>query len=129
MLAEQTTEPPLDSLQPVARRDELLAAVEAARHVYVEESLSRYVVAVLRHTRASGSLALGASPRSGIALLRLAKARALVARRAFVTPEDVQAVAPPVLAHRVILAPEARSAGLSADDVVREAIEGTPVPV
>ena len=129
MLAEQTTEPPLDGLQPVARRDELLAAVEAARQVFVEESVNRYVVAVLRHTRASGRLALGASPRAGIALLRLAKARALVERRAFVTPEDVQAVAPSVLAHRLILAPEARSAGLSADDVVREVVEGTPVPV
>ncbi len=129
MLAEQTTEPPLESLQPVARREQLLAAIEAARQVYVEESVSRYVVAVLRHTRSSGRLALGASPRSGIALLRLAKARALVERRDFVTPADVQGVAAAVLAHRLILAPEARSAGLSAEDVVREAIEGTPVPV
>ncbi len=129
MLAEQTTEPPLDSLQSVARRDDLLAAIEAARHVYVEESVARYVVAVLRHTRASGNLALGASPRAGISLLRLAKARALVERREFITPDDVQAVAPAVLAHRLILAPEAHSAGLAAEDVVREALEGTPVPV
>lgn len=129
MLAEQTTEPPLDHLGPVADRDDLLAAIEATRRVYVEESVARYVVSLLRHTRASGNLALGASPRAGIALLRLAKARALVERREFVTPEDVQAVAPPVLAHRLILAPEARSAGLAAEDVVREAIEGTPVPV
>jgi MoxR-like ATPase len=129
MLAEQTTEPPLDSLGPVAGRAELLAAIEAARAVYVEESISRYVVAVLRHTRASGRLALGASPRAGIALLRLAKARALVERRDYVTPDDVQAVAPSVLPHRLILAPEARSAGMTAADAVRDAIEGTPVPV
>jgi MoxR-like ATPase len=129
MLAEQTTEPPLESLEPVARRGDLLAAVEAARNVYVEESVAGYVVALLRHTRGSGNLALGASPRSGIALLRLAKARALVERRGFVTPEDVQAMSVPALGHRLILAPEARSAGLRAEDVVREAIEGTPVPV
>jgi MoxR-like ATPase len=129
MLAEQTTEPPLDSLRSVAHRDDLLAAIEAARHVYVEESVARYVVAVLRHTRASLPLALGASPRAGISLLRLAKARALVERREFVTPDDVQAVAPAVLAHRLILAPEAHSTGLAAEDVVREALEGTPVPV
>ncbi len=129
MLAEQTTEPPLDSLLPVADRHDLLTAIEAARSVYVEESVAGYVVGLLRHTRASGNLALGASPRSGIALLRLAKARALVERRGFVTPEDVQAVSASVLGHRLILAPEARSAGLSAEDVVREAIEGTPVPV
>jgi MoxR-like ATPase len=128
MLAEQTTEPPLDSLDPVADGPELLAAVDAARRVYVEPSVARYVVEVLRHTRDSGRLALGASPRSGIALLRLAKARALVERRGFVTPEDVQAVAPAVLSHRLILAPEGRSAGLAAEDAVREAIEGTPVP-
>jgi MoxR-like ATPase len=129
MLAEQTTEPPLDNLMPVADRHDLLAAIAAARSVYVEESVAGYVVALLRHTRASGNLALGASPRSGIALLRLAKARALVERRGFVTPEDVQAVSGPVLGHRLILAPEARSAGLTAEDVVREAVEGTPVPV
>jgi MoxR-like ATPase len=129
MLSEQTTDPPLDDLEPVADADELLAAIEAARAVYVEESVNRYVVTLLRHTRGSGKLALGASPRAGIALLRLAKARALVARRGFVVPDDVQAVAVPVLAHRLILAPDARSGGVTAEDVVREAIAATPVPV
>ena len=129
MLAEQTGEAPLDALVPVASRSELLDAIAAARSVYVEESVNRYVVAVLRHTRSSSHLALGASPRSGIALLRLAKARALVERRDFVTPEDVQALAVPVLAHRLILAPTARSSGLAAADVVRKALTGTPVPV
>jgi MoxR-like ATPase len=129
MLAEQTTDPPLDDLRPVAGRSELLDAIEAAREVYVEESVNRYVVALLRHTRASSRLALGASPRAGIALLRLAKARALTGRRSYVVPEDIQAVAEPVLAHRLILAPEARSGGITAGDAVREALEGTPVPV
>ena len=81
MLAEQTGEPPLDRLVPVASRDELIEAITAARDIFVEESVNRYVVALLRHTRANRHLALGASPRSGIALLRLAKARALVERR------------------------------------------------
>jgi MoxR-like ATPase len=129
MLAEQTTEPPLESLAPVAGADELLAAIEDARSLYVEESLNRYVVAVLRHTRSSTRLALGASPRSGIALLRVAKARALAEGRDYVLPDDVKAVAAPVLAHRLILAPEARSAGMTAEEVVAEAVEQTPVPV
>jgi MoxR-like ATPase len=129
MLAEQTSDPPLLNLGSVAGRDELIAAIEAARAVYVEESVNRYVVALLRHTRASGKLALGASPRAGIALLRLAKARALAARRDYVLPDDVQAVAAPVLAHRLILGPEARSGGVTAEDVVHEALEATPVPV
>jgi MoxR-like ATPase len=129
MLSEQTTSPPLDHLRPVASASELLAAIEAARNVHVEDSVTRYVVALLRHTRASPRLALGGSPRSGIALLSLAKARALVEGRAFVVPEDVQALAVPVLAHRLILAPEARATGTTVEELVAEALDGTPVPV
>jgi MoxR-like ATPase len=129
MLNEQTTAPPLETLLPVASTAEILAAIDDARAIYVEESLNRYVVAVLRHTRASPRLALGASPRSGIALLRVAKARALAEGRDFVLPDDVKAIAAPVLAHRLILAPEARSAGLTAEELVQEAVEQTPVPV
>ncbi len=129
MLAEQTTAPPLETLEAVASAEELRAAIEEARGIYVEESLNRYVVAVLRHTRSSPRLALGASPRSGIALLRVAKARALFEGRDFVTPDDVKTIAAPVLAHRLILAPEARSAGVTAAEVVREAVDATPVPV
>jgi len=129
MLAEQTTEPPLEHLQPVARHDELLEAIEAARRVHVEERVNRYVVAILRHTRDSRRLALGGSPRSGIALLRLAKARALTEGRDFVVPEDVQALAEAVLGHRLILAPEARATGVTAAEVVAEALAATPAPV
>ena len=102
---------------------------QRAEGCFVEESVNRYVVALLRHTRGNRHLALGASPRSGIALLRLAKARALVERREYVVPEDICELAAPVLCHRLLLAPEARSAGLSPEDVVREALDGTPVPV
>ena len=129
MLNEQTTEPPLDTLVPVATLAEVTAAIDEARSLFVEESLNRYVVALLRHTRGSSRLALGASPRSGIALLRVAKARALAEGRDYVLPDDVKAIARPVLAHRLILAPEARSAGLTAEEIVGEAVEQTPVPV
>jgi MoxR-like ATPase len=129
MLNEQTTEPPLDSLAAVATLAEVTAAIDEARSLFVEESLNRYVVALLRHTRGSSRLALGASPRSGIALLRVAKARALAEGRDYVLPDDVKAIARPVLAHRLILAPEARSAGLTAEEIVGEAVEQTPVPV
>ncbi len=129
MLAEQTTQPPLDQLEPVASHAELVAAIDAARRVHVEESLNRFVVGLLRHTRSSDRLALGGSPRSGIALLRLAKARALVERRDFVVPEDVLSLAVPVLAHRLILAPEARATGVTVEEVVGEAIDATPAPV
>jgi MoxR-like ATPase len=129
MLDEQTSAPPLESLQAVADAADVLQLVEAARGVYVEESLGRYVVAVLRQTRGDPRVYLGASPRAGIALLRVAKARALAEGRDYVMPDDVKAVAAPVLAHRLILAPEARTAGLGAEELVADALARTPVPV
>jgi MoxR-like ATPase len=129
MLTEQTSDTPIDRLQPVASAQEILSAIEEAKAVYVEESLNRYVVALLRHTRTDSRLYLGASPRAGIALLRVAKARALVAGRDYIKPDDVKAVAPAVLAHRLIVAPEARSAGLGPSELVQDALERTPVPV
>jgi MoxR-like ATPase len=129
MLSEQTTSPPLDRLEAVATHAEVQAAVDAAREVFVEESVGHYVVALLGHTRSSERLALGASPRAGIALLRMTKARAVARGRDYVLPEDVQAVAVPVLSHRLIVAPEARALGFSDEDAVREAVEHTPVPV
>jgi len=128
MLAEQTTAPPLDRLASVADRADVIAAVAAAREVYVEESVGEYVVRILRHTRSSPRLALGASPRAGIALLRMAKARAVAVGRDFVLPEDVQAVAAPVLAHRLIIGPEARATGLAAEEAVEEALAEIAVP-
>jgi MoxR-like ATPase len=129
MLSEQSTDTPLDRLEPVASAQELLAGIEDARRVFVEESVNRYVVTLLRQTRSDARLYLGASPRAGIALLRVSKARALVAGRDFVEPDDVKAVAPTVLAHRLILAAEARSSGLDAEELVRSIVERTPVPV
>ena len=129
MLSENASETPLDTLEPVATAQELMAAIEGARGVYVEESVNRYVVAILRHTRTDSRLFLGASPRAGLALLRVAKARALAAGVDYVSPDDVKAVAPTVLGHRLILSPEARSSGLDAEDLVRDVLERTPVPV
>jgi MoxR-like ATPase len=129
MLAEQSTDTPLDRLECVASAQEILTAIEDARRIYVEESINRYVVALLRQTRSDSRLYLGGSPRAGIALMRVAKARALVAGRDYVEPDDVKAVAPTVLAHRLILAPEARSSGLDAEELVRTVLERTPVPV
>jgi MoxR-like ATPase len=129
MLTEQTADPPLDALEPVARAGDAIALADEAKSIYVEESLNRYVVALLRTTRGDSRLYLGASPRAGIALLRVAKARALADGRAFLEPDDVKAVAVAVLAHRLILAPEARSSGLTGEQIVQETLEKTPVPV
>jgi MoxR-like ATPase len=129
MLSEQATDAPLDRLECVASAQELLDGIEDAKRVFVEDSLNRYVVALLRQTRSDNRLYLGASPRAGIALIRVAKARAIVSGRDYVEPDDVKTVAPTVLAHRLILAPEARSSGLDAEELVRSILERTPVPV
>jgi MoxR-like ATPase len=129
MLDEQTHVPPLDALEPVADSEDVSRLAAQARDIYVEESLGRYVVAVLRATRADERLYLGASPRAGIALLRVAKARALADGREYLVPDDVKAMAVPVLSHRLILGPEARAAGLAGADIVTDALEKTPVPV
>ena len=129
MLTEQTVQMPLETLEPVVSRDEVQQAIEDARDVFVEESLNRYIVALLRHTRSDPRLYLGASPRAGIALLRVAKARALAEGRDYVSPDDVKAIVAPVLAHRLILAPEARSSGLDAAAIAVDTVVHTPVPV
>jgi MoxR-like ATPase len=129
MLSEQTSAPPLERLEPVASAAEINEVIEEAQGVFVEESVNRYVVALLRHTRGDERLYLGASPRAGIALLRVAKALALSEGREYVLPDDVKAVATQVLAHRLILGPEARASGLSAADLIAETVERTPVPV
>jgi MoxR-like ATPase len=129
MLTEQTGDPPLDTLSPVASAEDVLTLTGEAKGIYVDESLNRYVVALLRTTRSDTRLYLGASPRAGIALLRVAKARALAGGRDYLSPDDIKAVAVPVLAHRLIIAPEARSSGLGGDAIIEDALDKTPVPV
>jgi MoxR-like ATPase len=129
MLSEQTSGSPLESLEPVTNGQEVLALVAEAQAIFVEESVNRYVVALLRHTRAESRLYLGGSPRAGISLVRVAKARALAAGRDYLSPDDVKAVAEAVLSHRLIVAPEARAAGTTSLDLVRDALDKTPVPV
>jgi MoxR-like ATPase len=128
MLAEQTSDPPLDQLEPVTSATGITDVIDEATRIFVEDSLHRYVVALVRQTRDDPRLYLGASPRAGIALLRVAKARALADNREYVLPDDVQAVATAVLAHRLILGPEARAGGIKPEQLVREAVERTPVP-
>ena len=129
MLSEQTSGSPLESLVPVTNGPEVLALVAEAQAIFVEESVNRYVVALLRHTRADSRLYLGGSPRAGISLVRVAKARALAHGRDYLAPEDVKSIAEAVLSHRLIVSPEARAAGTTSNDLVRDALDKTPVPV
>src|SRR6185436_15802532 len=111
-------------LGPVADRAEVLTAIDAAHRVHASRALRDYIVALIRHTRADGRVELGASPRAGLLLLRAAKAHALVHGRDHALPDDVQALAPAVLSHRIMLVPEA--AGVAREQVVADAVAGTP---
>jgi MoxR-like ATPase len=115
-------------LEPVVDRETLLGLQQAAETVHVAESIGRYVVDVVASTRDSPRVQVGASPRGSLAITKLARCRAAVRGRDFVTPEDVKAVAVPALAHRLVLRPELWVQRVSADDVVREALETVPTP-
>ena len=124
MLAGHEARDRVLDLEAVADRAEVVEAVEAAHGVHASRALRDYIVALLRHTRADGRVELGASPRAGLMLLRAAKARALVQGRDHALPDDVQALAGTVLAHRLMLVPEA--AGVERATIVADAIAATP---
>lgn len=107
---------------------ELAEIRQAIVAVRVEESVQRYIVEIVRRTRVSTRVQLGASPRAGVALLAVAKTAAAMAGREYVIPDDVKALAPPVLRHRIILTPEAEIEGISADGIIEHILEETPVP-
>ena len=118
----------LDALQPILRADDVLAMRSLLEKVVVDQSLLRYIVGIVQLTRRAKSIYLGASPRASVALLRSAKAMALLDGRDFVTPDDVKRVAPAVLAHRLVLTAEAEMEGFTPEKVVRRILEQVEVP-
>ena len=124
MLAEHAAGDRVLELEAVTDVPEVLAAQRAAARVHASEALRRYVVAVLEVTRADTRVELGASPRAGLMLLKAAKALAALDGRDHAIPDDVQALAPSVLPHRLLLAPDA--AAISPADLVRQAIQSVP---
>jgi MoxR-like ATPase len=100
----------------------------AVEDVHVDESIGRYVVDLVAATRVSSSVSVGSSPRGSLALVKLARCRAALAGRDFVTPDDVKSVAVPALAHRLVLRPELWVQRRSGEDVVREVLDDVPTP-
>src|SRR6059036_1772920 len=107
MLADHEHGDRVGALEPVAGAADVLTAQDAAMRVHASDALRAYVVALLQRTRDDERVELGASPRAGLMLLRAAKARALLEGRSHAIPDDVQSLAPSVLAHRIVVAPEA----------------------
>jgi MoxR-like ATPase len=118
----------LDDVRAVTTVDELLAMRDLVDSTHVSDEIVDYVVALVRHTRQLPSVLLGASPRAAVHLLGASKSAARLAGRDFAIPDDVQAVAPAVLRHRILLRPEAELERYTADDAVASAVVAVPVP-
>jgi MoxR-like ATPase len=116
-------------LMPVCGPDDLLAATAVVREVFVRPDVRHYLTAVVRATRDHPALALGGSPRGSLALFRACQALAAIRGRGAVLPDDVKELAPVVLGHRLILAPEAQLRGRDVTAILDEILAGTPVPV
>jgi len=115
-------------LRPVIDRETLLEMQQAIEAVHVDESIGRYVVALVGATRESPSVSVGSSPRGSLALVKLSRCRAALAGRDFVTPDDVKNVAIPALAHRLVLRPELWVQRRTGADVVQEVLDQVPTP-
>ena len=129
MLGRFRSGDPLAEVRAVAVADALPAARAAVRAVHVADDVARYIVALTRATRETPLLRLGASPRASLALQHAAQAAAALAGRDYVTPDDVQDLVAPVLAHRLLLAREAVIDRRDPDDVLHEVVATVPVPV
>ena len=116
-------------LDPVVDTATVLSLQRAIEDVHVDESVGRYAVALVTATRESGRVQVGASPRGTLALVKLARCKAALGGRDFVTPDDVKAVAPPALAHRLMLRPELWVQRVRPEDVVGEILSTVPTPV
>ena len=120
---------PLDAVAAIASGEELARMQASVRDVEVKPPVGRYLLAIVAATRQHKDLELGVSPRGAISLFRAAQARAYVAGRPWVSPDDVQALAGPVLGHRVALTPEARYSGRDTEHVIRDVVSGVRVPL
>ena len=120
---------PMAALSPVCSAADVIAMQEMVTQIYCSPEVRSYVATIAAATRQDAALQLGASTRAAIALIHGAQACALLAGRDYIVPEDVQHMAVQVLAHRLVLSPEARMKGVTPESVVRRIVQNTPVPV
>ncbi len=128
ILSAQAQRHPIDTLAPCVSIDDVLMVRRRAASVRMSDELKRYAVDVVRATRAANGIQLGASPRASLALMKAAQALALSEGREFVVPEDVREMAVPVIAHRMVVEPQARFAGVTTAGLVEEILAKVPMP-
>jgi len=119
---------PVEAVEAVVNKEEILACMEQAVNIHVDEAVMEYLLALVEATRTNESLTAGISPRGSIALYKAAQALAAVKGRSFVTPEDVKILALPVFYKRIILKGDAIIRGLTAQSIIRQILEAVPVP-
>ncbi len=128
ILNRQQLRHPIETLKSVIKVNELKEAMEEIKKIYVSDSIKRYLVELTKRTRLNSDVYLGASPRGSLALFRTGQVVAAMAGRNYVLPDDIKQMAVPVLAHRIIVGPAARLRELTAEKIVREILDNTPVP-
>jgi len=128
MLYARRTDDPLAHVEAVCDKEEIVGVQAEVRNVEVKDSVARYLLAIVHETRKTSGIERGISPRGALAFFRAAQARAFLHGRAYVSPEDVQSLAGPVLAHRVQLSTEARYGGSSAEELVAKLTRSIRVP-
>ena len=128
LLAAQQYQHPIGNLQQAVNLEELLAAQEAIKQVYVAEEVKQYIISLVTASRVHSDVYLGSSPRGSLALFRTSQARAAMAGREYVVPDDVKALAEVTLAHRIIVGPSARIKDISSRTIVQDILATTPVP-
>ena len=128
IIDHQILEHPIDSLESVISPEGILEAQQHVREVFVDQLVKQYIVALMEATRNHPDASLGASPRGSLALFRVSQAMAFLRARDFVLPDDVKALASSVLAHRIIVSPQARIRGVTGQQVVGSVLEEVPVP-
>lgn len=121
--------PPIEDLSPVIDLEELRVLQKDIKNVFVDDTIKRYIVDIVNRTRGYGGVYLGASPRGSIALMKAGQAYAYMYDRDYVLPDDIQYLAPFVLAHRIILKSEAKFEGITAEEIVNRVVARVPVPV
>ena len=120
---------PIESVRPVVSLGEMLAAQRACREIFVHDSVRRYITEIVHATRENDDIRLGGGPRATLALFRCSQSLAAISARDYVLPDDVKRVTSAVLAHRIILKPEARLRKIMTDDILAEILERIPAPV
>lgn len=128
ILAERLQHQPLDTLKPCISFQESILLKQQVEHIRVSQTMQRYLVDLVHGTRFAEGVKLGASPRASLALMKVAQALALFDGYEFVTPENIQELAVAVIAHRLVMEPQAKFSGQTAAGIVREIIRTIPVP-